>query len=146
MLLPGALKPQMLINSHIKECIEAHAPTLTTRVNILPHGNKVKWVLHTRAKPRCAPWKPAGPPLGWAASALGQFPASQPALLTEALCPQRLGPSFQSPSFFLPVLLSFLPLLSCFLKPTLFSLQAPPLSPPQAHAYLSLSCSGMTAR
>ena len=26
----------MLINSHIKECIEAHAPTLTTWVNILP--------------------------------------------------------------------------------------------------------------
>ena len=31
MLLPGdvALKPQMLINSHIKDCIEAQAPTLT---------------------------------------------------------------------------------------------------------------------
>ena len=29
-LLSGALKPQMLINGHIEECIEAHAPTLTT--------------------------------------------------------------------------------------------------------------------
>ena len=29
-LFSGALKPQTLINSHIKECIEAHAPTLTT--------------------------------------------------------------------------------------------------------------------
>ena len=29
MLLPGALKPQMLINGHFKECIEAHAPSLT---------------------------------------------------------------------------------------------------------------------
>ena len=29
MLLPGALQPQMLINGQIKECIEAHAPTLT---------------------------------------------------------------------------------------------------------------------
>ena len=36
-LLSGALKPQMLINSHIKECIEACAPTLTTWVIILPH-------------------------------------------------------------------------------------------------------------
>ena len=36
-LFPGALKPQMLINGHIKESIKAHAPTLTTRVNILPH-------------------------------------------------------------------------------------------------------------
>ena len=34
-LLPGALKLQMLINGHIKESIKAHAPTLTTRVNIL---------------------------------------------------------------------------------------------------------------
>ena len=29
-LLPGALKPQTLINIHIKECIGAHVPTLTT--------------------------------------------------------------------------------------------------------------------
>lgn len=26
------------MNNHIKECIEAHAPTLTTRVNILPRS------------------------------------------------------------------------------------------------------------
>ena len=39
MLLPGALKPQMLINGHIKECMEAHAPTVMTWVNILPHGD-----------------------------------------------------------------------------------------------------------
>ena len=26
---PGALKPQMFINGHIKECIQAHAPSLT---------------------------------------------------------------------------------------------------------------------
>ena len=38
MSLPGALKPQVLINGHIKECIEAHAPTLTTRVNIPPQS------------------------------------------------------------------------------------------------------------
>ena len=38
MLLPGALKPQMLINGHIKEGIEAHAPTLTTWVIILPQS------------------------------------------------------------------------------------------------------------
>ena len=31
-LLFGALKPQMLINSHIKECIKALAPTLTTEL------------------------------------------------------------------------------------------------------------------
>ena len=42
MLLSGALKPQMLINSHIKECIEAHAPTLTTWVIILPQGDPVR--------------------------------------------------------------------------------------------------------
>ena len=29
MLLPGALKPQKFIGVHLKECIEAHAPTLT---------------------------------------------------------------------------------------------------------------------
>ena len=36
MFVPGALKPQMLINSHIKEYVEAHALTLTTCVIILP--------------------------------------------------------------------------------------------------------------
>ena len=36
MLLPGALKPQKLINSHIKDRIQAHAPTLTPGVSILP--------------------------------------------------------------------------------------------------------------
>ena len=30
MLLPGALKPHMFISGRIKECIEAHGPTLTT--------------------------------------------------------------------------------------------------------------------
>ena len=35
MLLPGALKPQMFINSHIEKCIKAYAPTLTTWVIIL---------------------------------------------------------------------------------------------------------------
>ena len=38
MLLSGALKPQMLTNNHIKECIKAHVPTLTTRVIILPQS------------------------------------------------------------------------------------------------------------
>ena len=38
MLLPGALKPQMSTSGHIKECIEAQAPALTTRVNILPQN------------------------------------------------------------------------------------------------------------
>ena len=38
MLLPGDLKPQMLIHSFIKECIEAQAPTQTTLVIILPQN------------------------------------------------------------------------------------------------------------
>jgi len=38
MLLPGSLKPQMLINSHIEEYIEAYAPTMTTWIIILPHS------------------------------------------------------------------------------------------------------------
>ena len=42
MLLPGALKPQMLINSHIKECIKAHAPTPTTWLIFLPHSHFVE--------------------------------------------------------------------------------------------------------
>ena len=44
MLLPGALTPHMLINGHIKECIKAHAPTLTTWVNILPQIDTQSWL------------------------------------------------------------------------------------------------------
>ena len=33
-MLPGALQPQ-LINGHSKECIEAHAPTLTELLSCL---------------------------------------------------------------------------------------------------------------
>ena len=38
MLPSGALKPQMFFNGHIKEHIEAHAPTLTPGVIILPQS------------------------------------------------------------------------------------------------------------
>ena len=41
MLLPVALKPQMLINSHIKECTRDPVPTLTSRVNILPQDKSL---------------------------------------------------------------------------------------------------------
>ena len=38
MLLPGALKSQMFINGHIKECFKAPAPTLTIPVSVLPRS------------------------------------------------------------------------------------------------------------
>lgn len=43
MILSGALKSQVLINGHIKECIEAHAPTLTTWVIILPQYYRINY-------------------------------------------------------------------------------------------------------
>ena len=38
MLLPGTLKSWMFLNDHIKEYIQAHAPTLTIGIIILPHA------------------------------------------------------------------------------------------------------------
>ena len=46
MLLPGALRPQMLINIHIKECIEAHAPTLTDYSASLYLNNKTEQIMY----------------------------------------------------------------------------------------------------
>ena len=45
-LLPGALRPQMLINIHIKECIEAHAPTLTDYSASLYLNNKTEQIMY----------------------------------------------------------------------------------------------------
>ena len=55
MLLPGALKPQMFIISHIKEGIEAHAPALTTSVNILPleDASSISGLAQLVGDPRC---------------------------------------------------------------------------------------------
>ena len=41
----GALKPQIFINGHIKECVEAHASTLATSVIILPQTPFSIWRL-----------------------------------------------------------------------------------------------------
>ena len=57
MLLPGALKPQMLINGHIKEGIQAHVPTLTACIIILPHQNTCCSAQVPPLSPDHLPWE-----------------------------------------------------------------------------------------
>ena len=89
-LLSGALKTQMLINGHIKECIEAHAPTLTTWVIILPQkdGANRRWGL-CDVSLQVLSWSHRAPMGCSTAALLGSLYS----IILQIICSSRVKPS-----------------------------------------------------